>query len=124
MLTQIYEISTSDEARSISEIGIDHIGVLVGNGKFPRELSLQTTSRIAINIIPPSKPSLLFLTVDLSLIAEWAVQLNPAIVHLGAAPELLSPDNTAILKSKLPGPLIMRSIPIVGETSIELARSY
>src|SRR3974390_1644343 len=40
VLTQIYEISSPDEARAISEIGIDHIGVLVGDGEFPREQSL------------------------------------------------------------------------------------
>jgi phosphoribosylanthranilate isomerase len=124
MLTQIYEISTPEEARSISEIGVDHIGVLAGNGEFPRELSLDAVSRVAAAILPPSKLSLLFLTTDLSLIAAWAGQLDPAIVHLGAAPELLSPADTAILKSRLSGPLIMRSIPVVGETSIALARSY
>jgi phosphoribosylanthranilate isomerase len=124
MLTQIYEISTPDEARSISEIGVDHIGVLVGNGEFPRELLLQVASRIAAAILPPSKLSLLFLTADLLLIEQWGRQLNPAIVHLGAAPELLSPDAAAMLKSRLPGTLIMRSIPVVGETSIKLARSY
>jgi phosphoribosylanthranilate isomerase len=124
MLTQIYEISTPDEARSISEIGIDHIGVLAGKGEFPRELSLQAASRIAAAILPPSKLSLLFLTPDLSLIEQWGRQLDPAIVHLGAAPELLSPDDAAMLKSRLAGTLIMRSIPVVGETSIALARSY
>jgi hypothetical protein len=79
---------------------------------------------VAAAILPPSKLSLLFLTTDLSLIAAWAGQLDPAIVHLGAAPELLSPADTAIPKSRLSGPLIMRSIPVVGETSIALARSY
>jgi phosphoribosylanthranilate isomerase len=124
MLTQIYEISTSDEARSISEIGIDHIGALAGKGEFPRELSLQAVSKVAASIIPPSKLSLLFLTADLTLITQWAGQLNPAIIHLGAAPELLSPDNTVMLKSRLPGTLITRSIPVVGEISIAIARSY
>ncbi len=124
MLTQIYEISTPDEAQSISEMGVDHIGVLAGNGEFPRELSLQAVSRVADAILPTSKLSLLFLTADLTLITEWAGQLDPAIIHLGSAPELLSPDDTAMLKSRLSGPLIMRSIPVVGETSIALARSY
>jgi phosphoribosylanthranilate isomerase len=36
MLTQIYEISSPDEARGVSEIGIDHVGILVGDGEFPR----------------------------------------------------------------------------------------
>jgi phosphoribosylanthranilate isomerase len=40
MLTQIYEVATPAEAEAISAIGVDHIGVLVGNGAFPRELSV------------------------------------------------------------------------------------
>ena len=40
MLTQIYEISTTEEAQAISAIGIDHVGILVGNGEFPREQPL------------------------------------------------------------------------------------
>ena len=47
MLTQIYEITTPEEARSICAIGIDHLGILIGNGEFPRELPLETAAIIA-----------------------------------------------------------------------------
>ena len=124
MLTQIYEISTAAEARAISQIGIDHIGILVGNGEFPRELSLEPAAMVAAAIRPPSKFSALFLTADTSLIREWGPRLRPAILHLGAAPELLDPDAAAILKEKLPGVRLMRSIPVVDEASIALARAY
>jgi phosphoribosylanthranilate isomerase len=124
MLTQIYEITAPEEARSICAIGIDHIGVLVGKGEFPRELSLETAATIAGVVRPPSKLSALFLTADISLIERWARELQPAIVHLGAAPELLDPKDATILKRKLPGILLMRSIPVIGEISIDIARSY
>ena len=124
MLTQIYEVSTPEEARSISEIGVDHAGVLVGKGEFPREVPAEAAAKVAVGIVPPSKFSALFLTADISLIETWARQLRPAIVHLGAAPELLNPAATAALKGKLPGMLLMRSIPVVGAASIEIARSY
>ena len=124
MLTQIYEISAPEEALAISQIGIEHIGILVGNGEFPREQSLEAAAEITGAVRPPSKVSALFLTSDISLIEAWAGRLRPAIVHLGAAPELLSPKHAASLKHKLPGMLLMRSIPIVDEASIALARSY
>jgi phosphoribosylanthranilate isomerase len=124
MLTQIYEVATPEEARSISEIGVDQMGVLVGNGEFPRELPVEAAASVAAAIVPPSKLSALFLTADLSLIERWALQLQPAILHLGAAPELLSPDGAATLKSNLPGMLVMRSIPVVSEASIAIAQSY
>jgi phosphoribosylanthranilate isomerase len=124
MLTQIYEVSTPEEARTIAGIGIDHIGVLVGNGEFPRELAVEPAAKIAAGILSPSKFSALFLTADISLIEHWTPQLQPAIVHLGAAPELLGPEDAATLKAKLPGILLMRSIPVFGEVSIAIARSY
>jgi phosphoribosylanthranilate isomerase len=124
MITQIYETSTPQDARSISEIGVDHIGVLVGNGEFPRELPVEAAAKVAAGIIPPSKFSVLFLTADIALIERWARELQPAILHLGAAPELLLPNDAATLKAKLPGILLMRSIPVIGEISIHIARSY
>lgn len=124
MLTQIYEVSTPEEARAISAIGIDHIGVLVGSGEFPRELPLRAAARVAAAVVPPSKVSVLFLTADIPLIEKWAGTLRPAIVHLGAGPELLSPGDTTALKRKLPNMFVMRSIPVIGQESITIARSY
>jgi phosphoribosylanthranilate isomerase len=54
MLTQIYEISSPDEARGVSEIGIDHVGVLVGDGEFPREQPLSRAAEIAAAIVAPA----------------------------------------------------------------------
>lgn len=124
MLTQIYEVSTPEEARAISAIGVAHVGILVGNGEFPRELPLSAAADVAAAVLPPAKVSALFLTADVSLIEDWATKLAPAIVHLGAAPELLSPGQVARLKHKLPGGLLMRSIPVTGEESFALARAY
>lgn len=41
MLVQIYEVSSPEEARTLGELGVDHIGVLVGDGSFPREQPLE-----------------------------------------------------------------------------------
>ena len=102
MLTQVYEVSTPEEARSISAMGIDHVGVLVGAGEFPRELSADAASPVAADILPGAKFSALFLTSNIMLIEKWALRLRPDIVHLGAALELLSADDAAAMKPKLP----------------------
>ena len=124
MLTQIYEVSTPEEARFISKMGVDHIGILVGNGEFPRELSIEMAAEVAAAVLPSSKVSALFLTSDLSVVEKCAGELSPAIIHLGAAPELLSPGDVAALKSALPDALIMRSVPVVDEASIAIACDY
>lgn len=103
MLTQIYEITSPTEARSLSLIGVDHVGVLVGDGRFPREQPLSAATEIAATILPPSKLSALFLCSDLELIVQWATELRPAILHLGAAAELVSARDVTELKQRLPG---------------------
>jgi len=124
VLTQIYEVSSPAEAEAISKIGVDHVGVLVGDGTFPRELPVEAAQKIAQMIIPPAKVSALFLTHEITRIEAWVRELGPHIVHLGAAPDLLPPLAVAALKERLPGRAIMRSIPIIGEESIGLAKSY
>jgi phosphoribosylanthranilate isomerase len=124
MLTQVYEIATTEEASAISAIGVDHIGVLVGDGRFPRELPVAEAARIGAAIMRPSKFSALFLAADIAQIAAWTRQLNPAIVHLGASAELLSPKDVAALKRMLPNTPIMRSVPVFGEESVAIARGY
>jgi Phosphoribosylanthranilate isomerase len=103
MLTQVYEVSTIEEAAAISAIGVDHVGVLVGDGRFPRELPIKAASDIGAAINPPSKFSALFLNHDMSLIATWARELKPSIVHLGASAELLFPKDVLCSSASYPG---------------------
>jgi phosphoribosylanthranilate isomerase len=124
MLTQIYEVSTAEEAEAISIIGVDHIGVLVGDGEFPREQPTASASKIAAAIVPPAKFSALFLTADISKIEIWTRELCPSIVHLGASTDLLVPSDVAVLRKHLPNSMIMRSIPVSGEESLGIAQSY
>ena len=71
MLTQIYEVSTASEAEAISGLGIDHVGVLVGNGSFPRECSPRQAATIFAAIRPPSKLLALFLSADPPSSSRW-----------------------------------------------------
>jgi phosphoribosylanthranilate isomerase len=124
MLTQIYEITSPHEAAEICKIGVDHVGVLVGDGSFPREQSISAAVEIAAEMRPPSKLSALFLASDLSFVLRGVRELAAPLVHLGAAPELVTPEQTLELKRALPGVLVMRSVPVTGPESIALAAAY
>jgi phosphoribosylanthranilate isomerase len=124
MLTQIYEVTSAEEAAAISEIGVDRVGVLVGDGSFPREQSVSQALRIAGAISTPSKLSALFLSSDLAFVNRAARKLQAPIVHLGAVPELVTPAQVLELKRVLPGVLVMRSVPVTGPESIATAWSY
>lgn len=124
MLTQIYEVGTPEEAAAISRIGVDHVGVLVGDGRFPRELGLDAARAVQSAVERPAKLSALFLAADLDLIVGIAGALRPDILHLGAASERLAPADVFRLKRELPASLWMRSVPVTGRGSVDLARSY
>ena len=124
MIVQVYEVSSPEEARALSGFGVDHIGVLVGDGTFPREQSIEHAIRIFAAIAAPSKGSALSLSADLNLIREIVSELNPPILHLGASTDVLLPSDIATLKKEFPLLKIMRSIPVVGSESVPLAKTY
>jgi phosphoribosylanthranilate isomerase len=124
MLTQIYEVSSAREAAALSEMGVDHIGVLVGDGSFPREQPVASAAAIAASIGRPAKFCALFLSSDMAFVARAIRELQPSIVHLGASPELVTPEHVLELKRTVPDMPIMRSVPVTGLESVEIARSY
>ncbi len=124
MIVQIYETSTPEEARALGDIGVDHIGVLVGDGSFPREQSINQAREILSAIPASSKSSVLSLSSDFSLIEQIARELKPSILHLGASTDLLTPSAVAALKTRLQPAILMRSIPVADETSLAIAKDY
>lgn len=124
MLTQIYEVATPAEADAISAIGVDHVGVLVGDGAFPRELPVGEAAAVMEAIRAPSVPSALFLSSDVARIERMARELNPPIVHLGASSELLTPAHVVSLRKSLPKIEFMRSVPVTGPEAVQMARAY
>ena len=105
-------------------MGVDNIGVLVGDGSFPREQTIEKTREIFAAIPAGSKASALSLSHDVNLIVRLTAALRPEILHLAAAPQHLSPAQLRILKAEFPNVSLMRSIPVVDESSIALARLY
>ncbi len=124
MITQIYETQTPDEARKLVEAGVDHIGVLVGKGEYPREVNIEQAKKIFQEVTGQAKKVALSLAKDLNEIAEIVSEINPDILHLGTMPESLSPKDIQTLKKQFPNLKIMRSLPVNGEEDIELAKQY
>src|SRR5436189_4228599 len=124
MIVQIYRVSTPAEAGALGAMGVDHIGVLDGDGFFPREHTIENARQIFAAIRAGSKTSALSLSHDMNFIVRLTSALLPDILHLGAAAQLLSPAQLRTLKAEFPQVSLMRSIPVVDESSIALANSY
>jgi len=124
MIVQIYEVTSAAEAAALSALGVDHIGVLVGPGEFPREQPVARAAEIFAGISRDSKRCALSLSGDVAVIAEIVARLALDILHLGAAPDLLDAEKVRHVKRIFPAVPIMRSVPVMDETSIELAEEY
>ena len=94
MIVQIYEVRTPEEAGALARLGVDHIGVLVGNGAFPRELTADRASAIFAALPARAKRVSLSLSSDPAEIARVVEQTRPDIIHIGAAVELFSVRET------------------------------
>jgi phosphoribosylanthranilate isomerase len=124
MLVQIYEVQTPEEAAALARLGIDHIGVLVGDGAFPRELPIARTNAIFAAVPAGRKRVALSLSANLEEIARVVAETRLDIVQVQAEIDDFSVATTRALKSRFPEIPIMRAIPVVDETSIEVAASY
>lgn len=124
MITQLYEISNPEEVRLCLDAGVDHIGILVGHGTFPREVSPADASALAAIVRGKAQVVALSLSANRDEIEEVARVVAPDILHLGAAPEQLPVPDVAKIKQAFPSLPVMRSIPMVDDEAIALAQSY
>jgi phosphoribosylanthranilate isomerase len=123
MIVQIYETQHASEARALETVGVDHIGVLVGQGRYARELRAAQARRI-FQAITRARRVALSLADDLEEVSEVVAQTVPDILHLGTVPEALGPEAVVTLKTRFPDLQLMRTIPVIDEQSLLLAQQY
>jgi phosphoribosylanthranilate isomerase len=123
MIVQIYETQDVSEARALEAVGVYHVGVLVGPGRYARELR-PAQARGIFQGLTRARRVALSLSDDLEEVSEVAAQAVPDILHLGTVPEALGPEAVVTLKSRFPDLKLMRTIPVIGEQSLLLARQY
>jgi len=123
MIVQIYETQDALEARALEAVGVDHIGVLVGQGRYAREIRPAQARRIFQGITTACRVAL-SLSDDLEEVLEVVAQTVPDILHLGTVPEALGPGAVVALKSRFPHLKLMRTIPVIDEQSLLLAQRY
>jgi phosphoribosylanthranilate isomerase len=124
MLVQIFEVQTPEEAAALIRLGVDHIGVLVGDGAFPRELSITQTKAVFAAVSAGHKRVALSLSADLEQVTRIVEETKPDIVQVQAEIEDFPAAMTRMLKTRFPEIPIIRAIPVIDNASIEVAASY
>jgi len=124
MIVQIYEIASPREALAVVQAGVDHAGVLVGQGDFPRELFCSQARAIFAALPAGARKLALSLSDDPQELERVVRETMPDILHIGAALERISPERTCAIKRAFPHIEVMRSIPVTGIESIAWAQGY
>jgi phosphoribosylanthranilate isomerase len=124
MIVQIYEVSNQKEAKELEKLGVDHIGVLVGKGEYPRELGFEEAKKIFEVLSEKTRKVALSLSKKMEDFVEIIQETHPDILHLGAPPKDVTPLDVKKLKRRFPDIKIMRTIPVTDEKSIDLAKKY
>jgi phosphoribosylanthranilate isomerase len=124
MLVQIFEVQTPDEAAALVRLGVDHIGVLVGDGVFPRELSIAQAKEIFAAVPTGKKRVALSLSADPDEVVRVVQETRPDILQVQAAIDDFSVAMTRALERRFPQVPIMRAIPVIDETSIDIAAAH
>jgi phosphoribosylanthranilate isomerase len=124
MIVQVYEATEPQEAQLLAAAGVDHVGVLVGRGAYPREV-LPERARAIFEALPRATRSVaLSLSPDLREILDLVQSTAPDILHIGTLPQHVPPQEMAALREHAPGTKIMRSIPVQGEHALQTARRF
>ena len=124
MIIQIYEIKTPAEAKSVVDLGVDQIGMLVGLGKFPGEIDYHLANSISQAIACKAQTSVLSLSQNIDDIRDLIKSVKFDILHLGAHPDKMFPQHIFKLKDEFPGLKITQVIPVIDDYSIEIAKRY
>ncbi|MFH0729224.1 MAG: hypothetical protein V2B19_23135 [Pseudomonadota bacterium] len=118
-LVQIYEVQTPDEAETLVEIGVDHIGSVLLSGDEWRQPSIKAV--VDSTRGTAARTSLIPLFQDMDQISRALDYYHPDIVHfcdaLGTHNEKkgdweLSFRVQRVIKERFPGIMMMRAIPI------------
>jgi phosphoribosylanthranilate isomerase len=122
--TQIYGITTPEDAALVNALRPDHVGVVLDEG-IPTWDSVDAATLRAI------RPELMGVAVvALSLAAErdrilrTVEAVDPAWVHLARAAEALDPEALARLREELAPRRLMLTIPVRDERAVALAKRY
>ena len=124
MIVQVYEVADPHEARLMADAGVDHVGVLVGQGAYPREIDHDQAREIFRALPGQTRGVALILSSDTLDILETVEAVQPDVLHLGTLPESLSPEAILQIRAACPGVEIMRSIPVQDESALLAASRF
>ncbi|MGH7288988.1 MAG: phosphoribosylanthranilate isomerase [Myxococcota bacterium] len=124
MLTQIYGITTAEDAALVTALGPDHVGVVLDEGIE----TWDSVDEMALREIRPELRTVAVVALSLSTERERILatvdQVRPAWLHLARAADGLTPEAVGRLGIDVAPVQMMITIPVRDAGAIALARRF
>jgi phosphoribosylanthranilate isomerase len=128
VIIQIYTAQSEAEARSLADLGVDHVGLTVAERGLPGEIDLATGRDIVAVLEGVATSIALTVDTDPMAVRMLAATLEPDILHLCGDTRLFPPSAVADLrewleKRRMPVALL-QAIPVTGPEAVVEARRF
>ncbi len=126
MVTQIYNITSKEEAMQVIGAGADILGIVPpqktnGNITVPGEISHERVVEIMDATKGLAKRVLLYAGNDPEVYFDGALLYRPEMIHLSGMRVTATKAFAEKIKSLVPGILIEQSVPVGGSAAVEIA---
>jgi phosphoribosylanthranilate isomerase len=124
VLTQIYGLTTVEDAALCADAGVGHLGLVIAEGFHAwDEVDADTGKRILSALDGRARRVLLSLAVDPRTARRVAQEYRPDILHLVRTP-VFEPKELEELRARLERIALMCTIAVRGPDALETARRY
>jgi len=117
-------MQTIEEANSVIEMGVDHIGITPSNIGLPGEVDFET-ARAIVDAVGNSAVSVaLSVESNIDRIERMVQAVRPDILQLCGPENELLPEAIAVLRERLPQLKIMQAVSVAGPEALNVALAY
>jgi phosphoribosylanthranilate isomerase len=124
VLTQIYGITTAEDAALVAGLGPDHVGVVLDEGIATWDSVDEATLRAIVANLRSVAVVALSLSTERERILRTVDRVRPAWLHLARAADGMTPETVRRLRAELAPVQLMVTIPVRDAGAIERARRF
>jgi phosphoribosylanthranilate isomerase len=124
VLTQIYGITTPEDAALVNRLRPDHVGVVLDEGIETWDRVDAATLRVILPELPDVAVVALSLSTERARILRTVEAVAPAWLHLARAAEALLPAQVAALRAEIAPVRLMLTIPVRDPSALALAERF
>lgn len=125
MRVQIYSLTHPDDVRACLAAGVDHIGVAAADQAVPASIS-DERARALFDLIPADRTTLaLTVATDVETALEHAAGVDPDVLHVCSATEVLGVAACEEIRDRLPSDTgLMKAIDVADASAVEAAERF